>query len=131
MEDDGDSAPSIPLSIDESLARIDQAITKLQRAASDGKRETLAEAVRRAKAMADAGGYRSPELKNMPQEYQHAVEDLENSVILTFASMLQWLRYSLGEKGWDSGAGDTWMRMEASRLELLKSRIQVLREKQQ
>lgn len=122
----GSAELPMPRSIGEVIEGIDKLIGRLNSAASDGKRDSLEEVARRAKVVADAGGYRSPDLKDMPAEYQQAVEDTESSVIITTATMIQWARYACGEEGWDDGWGDVWMRMEAWRLELLKARIEVI-----
>jgi hypothetical protein len=117
-------------SIEEAIEEIERTIQKLKDASSDGKDDTLTEVARRAKVIADAGGYRRPDVEQMPEVYRRALEDLETSKILTLSSGLQWARYYVipGE-GWDQGVGDAWMRMEAERLELLRRRIEVIQGK--
>lgn len=125
----GDTAP-VPKSIEDAIEIIERTIKKLKDASSDGKDDTLDEVARRAKVIADAGGYRRPDLEQMPDVYRQALEDLETNNILTLSSGLQWARYYVipGE-GWDEGVGDAWMRMEAQRLELLRRRIEVIQGK--
>ena len=129
VDPNGDTVP-VPKSIEEAIEIIERTIKKLKDAASDGKEDTLEEVARRAKVIADAGGYRRPDLEQMPEVYRQALEDLETNNILTFSSGLQWARYYVipGE-GWDEGVGDAWMRMEAQRLELLRRRIEVIQGK--
>jgi autotransporter-associated beta strand protein len=119
--------------IGEVLGDIDRMIDLLNILASDGRSDSLSDIAKRVKVMADAGGYRSPDLRHMPPEYQQAVEEMETSVILDIASFTQFNLYALdmGQHGWDDGWGDVWMRMEAWRLDLLRSRIQVILGSQQ
>ncbi|MEI8368027.1 MAG: hypothetical protein WCJ31_06305 [Planctomycetia bacterium] len=112
------------MTIEEAIEIIERAIKKLKDRASDGKDDTLQEVARRAKVIADAGGYRAPELELMPEVFRQALEDLETNNNSSFISALEWARYYvIPVEGWDGGFGDAWMRMEAQRLELLRLRI--------
>jgi hypothetical protein len=121
--------------IDAIIAQIDSTIAKIATMASDGRNHTLTEAHTAASAWATTTGYRSEKLKDMPWFFQQAVEDIENSMVLTSTSLLVWSLEWIGSNlpnqifdntGWDTGNGDVWLRMEAWRLGLLKKRIIVL-----
>jgi len=107
-------------------------IAAIVRLASNGKDDSFADAVKSAKAWANAGGYESQELQEQPDFFKQAVRDIESSNWLTAASGLywweDWLLSSLpwGNSGWDTGNGDVWLRMEAFRSNLLLKRLKVL-----
>jgi hypothetical protein len=83
VDPNGDTAPA-PKSIEEAIEIIERTIKKLKDASSDGKDDTLEDVARRAKVIAEAGGYRRPDLEQMPEVYRQALEDLETNNILTF-----------------------------------------------
>jgi hypothetical protein len=118
---------------EEVIARIQKAIANMVQMSSDGTENTIDDVAKRAKVWADAGGYRSEGLANEPCFLQQAVEDVESSTIITITSGIVWTGEWIGSswvpgfnRGWDTGDGDIYLRMEAWRLGMLAKRVSVL-----
>ena len=84
---------------------------------------------------ANASGFRSEWLKEQPCFYQQAAEFIEGSWFILFMSGTLWSMELLGSNlpdwafdntGWDTGVGDTWLRMEAWRTRLFRLQLIVL-----
>ena len=87
--------------------------------------------------LANIGGYRSENFDTLPDFFQRAVEDVENSRIITTYSFLSFgaeYTYSglhgfielFGRPEGDNGIGDCWLRMEMQRNNLLIRRLDVI-----
>ena len=118
---------------EDAIARILKAIASMVQMASDGTANTISDVAKRAKVWADAGGYRNEDLANEPCFLQQAVEDVETSTIITITSGIVWTGEWIGSswvpgfnRGWDTGDGDIYLRMEVWRLGMLAKRVDVL-----
>jgi hypothetical protein len=102
---------------------------------TNGVNTNLNDMILKYKAWANAGGYRSDDLKKQPQWFQDLVNDLENDKLFLMKSAGIWgVEYfgSFGPvnkwMGFDTGAGDSWLMMEMYRTATLIETMKKMRD---